>query len=387
MIPVTKPYLPQVREYEEYINSIWERQWLTNNGPLVNELEMKLKRYLDIHHLLYVTSGTIALQIAIRALDLKGEIITTPFSYVATTSSIVWEGCKPVFADIEADTFNIDPQVIESLIGPHTTAILATHVFGNPCNIDAIEKIADRHGLRVIYDAAHCFGVKYKNRSVFEYGDISTTSFHATKLFHTIEGGAVFTKCPELLKKMAFMRNFGHNGPDEFAELGINGKNSEFHAAMGLCNINHIDSILAKRKELSLYYRQLLKELPISYQRIYNDQDHNYAYFPILFDTEALMLQCMEALQHEKVYCRRYFYPSLVSLPYVANTHLPHCESIVKRVLCLPLYHTLTLSDLEMIARIMYRVHHYGVATGNSGGYQVVERELKTILKDTKIDV
>ncbi|HWW39190.1 DegT/DnrJ/EryC1/StrS family aminotransferase, partial [Pedobacter sp.] len=203
MIPVTKPFLPKIQEFEEYISSIWERQWLTNNGPLVNELELKLKTYLNVKHLLYVANGTMALQLAINALELSGEIITTPFSFVATTNSILWEGCTPVFADIDAETFNIDPAKIELAITPKTSAILATHVYGNPCDIEAIQAIANKYGLKVIYDAAHCFGTKYKNKSVFEYGDISTTSFHATKLFHTIEGGAVFTQCPDLLRKMA----------------------------------------------------------------------------------------------------------------------------------------------------------------------------------------
>jgi len=389
MIPVTKPYLPQVKEYHDYVSSIWERQWLTNNGPLVNELEIKLKHYLDLPHLLYVSNGTIALQIAIRALELGGEIITTPFSYVATTSSIVWEGCKPVFVDIEPDTFNIDPSKIEDAITPETSAILATHVFGRPCDIDAIQEIADRYNLKVIYDAAHCFGAKYKNRSVFEYGDVSTTSFHATKLFHTIEGGAVFTRNPDLLKKMAFMRNFGHNGTEEFAELGINGKNSEFHAAMGLCNINHIDEILAKRKELSLHYKEAISNLGVSFQQIDDEEGYNYAYLPVLFDSEDLMFACMEALSNEKVYCRRYFYPSLATLPYVSRTSLPVCESIVKRIICLPLYHTLTFSDLDMIARIMLRVQNYGLpaTVGLSHEIKVLEKEIETILSTTKVDM
>jgi dTDP-4-amino-4,6-dideoxygalactose transaminase len=205
MIPVTKPFLPKAKEYDTYLQSIWERQWLTNNGPLVNEFELKLKNYLNVEHLLFVANGTVALQIAIKALELKGEIITTPFSFVATTSSIVWEGCTPVFTDIDPETFNIDPQKIEDAITTKTSAILATHVYGNPCDIDSIQEIANRHGLKVIYDAAHCFGTLYKGKSVFEYGDISTTSFHATKLVHSIEGGAVFTQNSELLKKMAFM--------------------------------------------------------------------------------------------------------------------------------------------------------------------------------------
>lgn len=360
MIPVTKPFLPGIQEFESYMSSIWERQWLTNNGPLVNELELKLKNYLNIRHLLYVANGTMALQIAIKALDLKGEIITTPFSFVATTNSIVWEGCTPVFVDIDEETFNIDPAKIEQAITPKTSAILATHVYGNPCDIEAIQKIADAHSLKVIFDAAHCFGTKYKNKSVFEYGDISTTSFHATKLFHTIEGGAVFTKCPELLKKMALMRNFGYNGPDEFAELGINGKNCEFHAAMGLCNLKQVDDILDKRRLLSFYYWKALSPLKAKYPKLNADLDYNYAYFPVLFDSAELMLSCLKALENEKIYCRRYFYPPLSSLPFVDPVSMPVCESVASRILCLPLYHTLTSSDLDLITRIILRVQNYG---------------------------
>jgi dTDP-4-amino-4,6-dideoxygalactose transaminase len=360
MIPVTKPFLPGIQEFESYMSSIWERQWLTNNGPLVNELELKLKNYLNIKHLLYVSNGTMALQIAIKALDLKGEIITTPFSFVATTNSIVWEGCTPVFVDIDGETCNIDPAKIEAAITPKTSAILATHVYGNPCDIDAIQKIADQYSLKVIFDAAHCFGTKYKNKSVFEYGDISTTSFHATKLFHTIEGGAVFTKCPDLLRKMALMRNFGHNGPDEFAELGINGKNCEFHAAMGLCNLKQVDDILDKRRLLSFYYWKALAPLKAKYPKLNENLDYNYAYFPVLFENEEFMLNCLKALENEKIYCRRYFYPPLSSLPFLAPSYMPVCESVASRILCLPLYHTLTSSDLDLITRIILRVQNYG---------------------------
>lgn len=359
MIPVNKPYLPNKAEYEEYINSIWERKWLTNNGPLVNELELNLKNYLGVDHLLYVSNGTIALQIAIKALELKGEIITTPFSFVATTNSIIWEGCKPIFVDIDAETFNIDPAKIEAAITPQTSAIMATHVYGNPCDIDAIEVIAKKYSLKVIYDAAHCFGTKYKGRSVFEYGDISTTSFHATKLFHTIEGGAVFTQSPELLRKMALLRNFGHDGPDEFQGVGINGKNCEFHAAMGLCNLKHADEILDKRRLLSFYYWRALTGLQAKYPKLNDDLDYNYAYFPVLFDSEELMHKCMRALENEKIYCRRYFYPSLSTLSFVEKSSMPVCESVASRILCLPLYHTLTTSDLDLISRIMLRVQTY----------------------------
>lgn len=359
MIPVTKPFLPKQEEFKAYIDSIWERQWLTNNGPLLNDLELKLKEYLNIEHLLYVCNGTFALQLAIKALQLKGEIITTPFSYVATTSSIVWEGCKPVYVDIDSETFNIDPKKIEAAITPKTSAILATHVYGNPCDIDAIQEIADKYRLKVIYDAAHCFGTTYKNKSVFEYGDISAVSFHATKLFHTIEGGAVFTRDPDLLKKMLYIRNFGHNGPETFAGLGINGKNCEFHAAMGLCNLKYVDEILARRKWLSTHYLERLGNSKVKFPKLNQDGNYNYAYFPVLFDTDVMRQKCTEQLELAKIYCRRYFSPSLASLPYVDHVKMPVCDDIVKRIVCLPLYHSLTLPDLDMISRIIIRTQKY----------------------------
>lgn len=375
MIPVTKPFLPPEKEFKVYVKSIWERQWLTNNGPLVNTLELKLKEYLGLDHMLYVSNGTMALQLAIKALNLTGEIITTPFSFVATTSTIVWQGCKPIFVDIDADTFNMDPNKIEAAITPNTSAILATHVYGNPCDIDAIQQIADRHGLKVIYDAAHCFGTRYKNRSIFEYGDISTTSFHSTKLFHTIEGGAVFTRQPDLLKKMALMRNFGYSGVDEFAELGINAKNCEFHAAMGLCNLPHIDEILKKRKYLSTHYKLRLNRLDVQFQQLDNPGDYNYAYFPILFKSEDLMKECKAKLELAQVYCRRYFYPSLSALPYVENVEMPVCDSIASRIMCLPMYHTLTLSDLDLICRLLLR-------TQNNESSEAVSKNFGTLIAD-----
>ncbi|WP_121809913.1 DegT/DnrJ/EryC1/StrS family aminotransferase [Mucilaginibacter kameinonensis] len=359
MIPVTKPFLPSEKEFRAYVKSIWERQWLTNNGPLVNTLELKLKQYLGVSHMLFVTNGTIALQLAIKALNISGEIITTPFSFVATTSTIVWQGCEPVFVDIDPGTLNIDPSKIEAAITPRTTAILATHVFGNPCDITAIQAIADKHNLKVIYDAAHCFGTFYKNRSVFEYGDISVTSFHSTKLYHTIEGGAVFTQDPELLRTMALMRNFGYSGVDTFSEEGINAKNSEFHAAMGLCNLRHVDEILKKRKYLYEQYLQRLSNLNVQFQKLENEQDYNYAYFPIIFESEALMHQSKAKLELAQIYCRRYFYPSLSSLPYVKNQPMPVCDSIASRIVCLPLYHTLSLSDLDLICRLLLRAQNF----------------------------
>jgi dTDP-4-amino-4,6-dideoxygalactose transaminase len=355
MIPVTKPYMPAEKEFKSYVKNIWKRQWLTNHGPLANTLELKLKEYLLLDHLLYVTNGTIALQLAIKALNLNGEIITTPFSFVATTSSIVWQGCKPVFVDINPNTYNIDATKIEAAITPQTTGIIATHVFGNPCDVDAIKQIAEKYNLKVIYDAAHCFGTRYKNRSIFEFGDISTTSFHATKLFHTVEGGAVITKDPELLRKMAIMRSFGYSGTDTFSEIGINAKNCELHAAMGLCNLNHVDEILQKRKYLYQHYLIRLNRLGVKFQVLQGYTDYNHAYFPILFESEELMHASKAKLELSQIYSRRYFYPSLSALPYVDNVSMPVCDSIASRILCLPLYHTLTLSDLDFICRILLK--------------------------------
>lgn len=359
MIPVTKPFLPPVEEYERYVRDIWKRNWLTNNGPLVNDLELKLKDYLNVKHLLFVTNGTIAIQLAIKALGLKGQIITTPFSYVATTSSLVWEGCEPVFADIDPNTGNLDPNRIEDLITPNTSAILATHVYGNPCDIDTIADIAKRKNLKLIYDGAHAFGVKVKNNSVFNYGDISTCSFHATKLYHTVEGGAVITRDPELLKRMAYLRNFGHDGPERFAQLGINGKNSEFHAAMGLANLKYISQIIAHRKELCAYYDSFLSNFQAKKPEISRDVTYNYAYYPLFFKDEILLRKVVDVLSQHWIYPRRYFYPSLEELPYVRKTdNCPMADSIASRALCIPLYDALTREEIDMICRLMLRVQN-----------------------------
>ncbi len=352
MIPVTKPFLPPQSEYQSWLDGIWERNWQTNNGPLVHKLEQSLKEYLGMEHLLYTGNGTIAIQIAIKALELKGEIITTPFSYVATTSSIVWEGCKPVFVDIEPTTCNIDPQKIEAAITPHTSAILATHVYGIPCDVEVIARIAKKHNLKVIYDGAHAFGVKVNGRSIFSYGDVSTTSFHATKVFHTIEGGAVFTTDAELHKKMAFLRNFGHDGPERFNGIGVNGKNSEFHAAMGLTNFPHLPAILQRRREQSEYYKSLLSSLPITYPATSQIEAYNYCYFPIIFPSEKLLLQCKSALEDQNIGCRRYFYPGLNTLDYTGGA-CPVSDEISTRVLCLPLYHSLTREEQERVVEVL----------------------------------
>jgi dTDP-4-amino-4,6-dideoxygalactose transaminase len=354
-INVTRSFLPPMDEYSKMLDGIWTRNWLTNHGPLVTELEKKLQLYLHSNHLLFLTNGTSALQIAIKAMRLEGEIITTPFSYVATTSSIVWEGCIPVFVDIHPDTFNIDPARIESAISNKTTAILATHVFGNACDIEGIEKIAKKFGLRVIYDGAHAFGVTYKNKTIFNYGDVATTSFHATKLFHTVEGGAVFTENKNLYHTMEYMRNFGHKGYEKFSGLGINAKNSEFHAAMGLCNLNYANDILDKRKKLFLYYDVVLDKMEIEKQVIDKNCGYNYAYYPVLFESEKIVNKQVRQLNKAGVFPRRYFYPSLNTLPYLKRQRFQISESVSKRILCLPLSYDLTKREIDKIAKVLLK--------------------------------
>ena len=359
MIPVTRPFLPPIEEYERYVREIWKRNWLTNNGPLVNELELKLKDHLDVKHLLFVTNGTIAIQMAIKALGLKGKIITTPFSYVATTSSLVWEGCEPVFADIDPKTGDLDPNKIEDLVTPGTSAILATHVYGNPCDMEAIGEIARQKNLKVIYDGAHAFDVRYKDTSVFNYGDISTCSFHATKLYHTVEGGAVITKDPELLRRMAFLRNFGHDGPERFAQLGINGKNSELHAAMGLVNLQYVQQIIKRRKELCEHYDSFLKNFRARKPEVPKHVTYNYAYYPLFFDEESLLKKVVDTLSQHWIYPRRYFFPSLEDLPYVVKGgQCANADSIARRALCIPLYDSLAKEEVDMICRLMLRAQN-----------------------------
>lgn len=359
MINVTKPFLPPQEEYIKFLDGIWGRNWLTNNGPLVRELENKLQEYLG-SDMLYLNNGTIAIQIAIKALSLTGEIITTPFSYVATTSSIVWEGCIPIFVDIDPNTFNIDPSKIEAAITPLTTGILATHVFGNPCKIDAIQAIAEKHNLKVIYDAAHCFGTKYNDKSIFNYGHVSTTSFHATKLFHTSEGGGVFTSDPHLLNRMTYFRNFGHKTPEEFEMVGINAKNSEFHAAMGLCVLPYLPLILARREHISKLYSQLFSDSDIRTQSITSNTSYNYSYYPIVFKSQKIMMNVVDALNKQDIFPRRYFSPSLDTLNYVRNQHCPISRDLASRIICLPLFYDLTENEVKSIAKIIMDILEKG---------------------------
>lgn len=354
VINVTKTYLPPLEEYVQYLQGIWERNQITNNGPLVKDLEARLKEFLGVKHLFFVNNGTIALQIAIKALDLHGEIITTPFSYVATTSSIVWEGCQPVFVDIDPETLCLNPDLIEAAITSSTTAILAVHVYGHPCDVEHIQAIADRHGLKVIYDAAHAFGVRYKDQSLLVHGHIATLSFHATKLFHTVEGGALVTNDDDVAHRIAYMRNFGHRGAEEFWGLGVNGKNSEFHAAMGLCILPKVPELIAKRKAVCDLYDELLQGSDLIRPTRPVGTIYNYAYYPLLFASEQQLLAVRAALNSKDIFPRRYFYPTLNMLPYVKQVHIPLAESVSCRVLCLPLHPDLEIVDVFTICRTVY---------------------------------
>ena len=349
MINVTKTYLPPLDEYMRYLEGIWTRGHVTNFGPLVLELETRLKEYLGVKHLFFVSNGTIALQIAIKALDLQGDILTTPFSYVATTSSIAWEGCRPVFVDIEPHTLCLNPDLIEQSITPSTSAILPTHVYGYPCDVEKIQEIAERHHLKVIYDAAHAFGVRYKDTPLINYGNISTLSFHATKLFHTVEGGAVVTNDDNLAERIGYLMNFGHKSENEFSGAGINGKNSEFHAAMGLCILPRIPELISRRKELSALYDLLLRDSCLKTPNRNQFTDLNYAYYPVIFPSELLLLRTIQSLNSIDIFPRRYFYQSLNTLTYVAASRMPVAEDISSRVLCLPLSNYLLDEEVQLI--------------------------------------
>ncbi|WP_310557100.1 DegT/DnrJ/EryC1/StrS family aminotransferase [Flavobacterium sp.] len=356
MIPVTKTFLPSLEEYNSYLKRAWDKAWLTNRGELTIELEDKLKKQLQVPEIIITNNGTIPLQIALKLFGNNGEVITTPFSYVATSAAIVWENCKPVFVDIHPEYLTIDETKIEAAITQKTTTILATHVFGNPCNVDAIEKIALKHNLKVIYDAAHCFGVNYNNQSVFNYGDISTCSFHATKIFHTGEGGALFCKDKELNHKLFYSHNFGHNGPLDFHGLGINAKISELQSAMGLAVFNNLEVIFEERKKVVDHYNTALNSTNLSKMKIRQNTQWNYSYYPVIFDTEATLLKVQEALAYEKIVPRRYFYPSLNTIPYTKGEPMPISESIASRILCLPLYVGLTQNELEKITSIINKL-------------------------------
>ena len=350
MIPVTKPFLPPLKDYVAYLDRIWSTNQVTNNGPLLLELEQRLSDYLGVRNLFIVSNGTVALQLALKALGIEdGEVITTPFSYVATTSSLIWERCTPVFADIEARSFCIDPREVEKKITPRTRAIMATHVYGFPCEHEALNRIAKTHGLKIIYDGAHAFGVRRAGKSVLAEGDVSTLSFHATKLFHMGEGGAVIVQDDEVARQLKLYRSFGHIG-DDYYVAGINGKNSELHAAMGLAVLQHMPEIATRRAAVAATYDTALKNTPgLSLPPPQPGILPNHSYYPVLFESEAQLLKVKAALEAQNIFTRRYFYPSLNTLPYVAPSKCPVSEDVATRVLCLPIYAQLEEAELKRV--------------------------------------
>ena len=347
-------FFPPLEEYETQLKRIWKNQWLTNNGALAQELTSKLKNHLGVNFVIPMTNGTLPIQIALNNFANEGEVITTPFSYVATTSAIVWEKCTPVFVDIHPEYLTIDETKIEAAITNKTTAILATHVFGNPCDVEAIEIIAKKHSLKVIYDAAHCFGVTYKGQSVFNYGDVSTCSFHATKLFHTGEGGALFCQDKNVYDEMYYRHNFGHDGPLKFHGVGINAKISELQAAMGLSVFPFMEDIINARKKVCDFYDSLLNIEALQRLKIRKQTEWNYSYYPIIFNSEEQLLKVEALLIENKILARRYFYPSLSKLSYVNNANdVSVSEDIAARILCLPLYYGLEDNDVKRISDLI----------------------------------
>ncbi len=345
MINVTKTYLPDRKKFARYVDEIYASSWVTNNGHLVRRLEERLAEYLGVENIVLVSNGTAALEIAYRTLGIEGFAITTPFSFVATTSSLVTNGLLPIYADIDPETFNIDPQKIEEQITPHTSAIVAVHVFGNACQVESIDAIAQKHHLKVIYDAAHAFSVGYRDQSLLKWGDISTLSFHATKLFHTIEGGALIINDDTLLQKARYLINFGIENEESIPELGINAKMNEFEAAMGLCMLEEIDFVLERREEVAYRYEKALQDYVV-FQKPNPHTTRNHSYFPVLFESEEQLLRVKNALNAEGIFPRRYFYPSLDTLSYIEPKQFkPISRDISRKILALPIYPELSGKD------------------------------------------
>ncbi|MCT4545227.1 MAG: DegT/DnrJ/EryC1/StrS family aminotransferase [Vallitalea sp.] len=357
-IYVTQPFLPPLNEYIKYLEEIWDCGILTHNGPLVQKLEKELIKRLQVNNLIATSNATMALQLAIKALNLKGEIITTPFTYIATIAAINWEKCTPIFVDIDEETFNIDSTKIEEKITKKTSAILGVHTFSNPCNIEAIEKIAKDNKLKVIYDSAHGMFVNYKNKSLLEYGDISIVSFHATKLFNTVEGGACITESDILAEKIKSYRFFGFNEKKDIVTHGTNAKMTEVHAAMGLATLKYMDEVRKSRREKYELYKKLLSSNEnVKFQKI-NEESHNYSYMPVLFKSENILKQVLKILNDNNIFPRRYFYPSLNKVKVISTyeDNLEKAEDIATRILCLPLYNKLKTEDIEIICYLINQI-------------------------------
>ena len=353
-IHVARSVVPDLNEYTAYITNIISTHHLTNNGIYVRELEKKLCAYLDISHLSLCTNGTMSLQIALRALGLQGhEVITTPFTYVATTSALLWEQCTPVFIDIDPETLCLDPGLLASAPCDNPEGILPVHVYGNACDVDSINNFAVDNNLKVLYDAAQAFGCNYQGKSLFNYGDLAIASFHATKIFHTVEGGAIISHSGEIEKQIKLLRAYGHIA-DTHISLGINAKMTEPHAAMGLCLLPTIHEIIAQRKRISAIYDSLLPTHGVRKPQLREGMAYNYAYYPLIFDNEKTTLNILQKLNAQNIFPRRYFYPSLTTLPYLSKKqHCPIADSISTRVLALPLYEDLPEQVMEHIMHVI----------------------------------
>ena len=363
LITVTSPLLPSLDDFLPYLQDIWDRKWLTNNGHYHQELEKALCEYLKVPYISLFTNGTLPLMCALQALRITGEVITTPFSFVATTHSLWWNGIKPVFVDIDPDTCNIDPAKIEAAITPRTTAIMPVHVYGKPCYTERIQEIADKYGLRVIYDAAHAFGVEVDGKSILEAGDMSTLSFHATKVYNTIEGGALVCHDEKVKRRIDYLKNFGFAGETTIVAPGINGKMDEIRSAYGLLNLKRVDGAIAARRRVVMRYREALRNVPGI--RVMEDMPgvrHNYSYFPVFVDAEIYGMTRDELyfkLKEENVLGRRYFYPLISEfstyrgLDSARMENLPVATRVANSVVCLPMYHSLDGEDVDRILKLI----------------------------------
>ena len=353
MIHVTKVYYPSKEKFKFYVDKIYENGWLTNNGPLVQELEKRLEKYLDVKNVVLVSGGTVALQLSYKVLDLNGEVITTPYSFVATTNSLVYSSLKPVFADIDPETYNLNPANIEPLINENVSAIVPVHIYGNACEVEKIKDIAKHYNLKVVYDAAHAFDVQYKNSSLLGYGDISIISFHATKMFHTIEGGAIITNDDTIAEKAKLLRNFGISSSDEIIDAGTNAKMNEFEAAMGLCMLDDMEKIIEGRRNVMAYYKEKLEGI-VQFQKQNPNATQSVSYFPVLFKSEAQRLYVQNSLSTNNINSKRYFYPSLDTLSYVEPLKpMEVSRDIANRILCLPFYHDLETNVIDKITSVI----------------------------------
>lgn len=364
-IYVTQPSLPPLEEFLPYLEQIWENKWLTNAGPFHQELEATLAKYLGVEHLALFTNGTIALVTALQTLRITGEVITTPYSFVATAHSLVWNSITPVFVDIDPVTCNMDPDKIEQAITPHTTAIMPVHCYGNPCNVERIQKIADTYGLKVIYDAAHTFGVNYRGESILKHGDLSVLSFHATKVFNTFEGGAIVCPDAKTKQRIDYLKNFGFADEVTIMAPGINGKMNEVQAAFGLLQLKYVEEAIGRRKKIDEHYRQGLANVPgITCLPVPSDTIRNYAYFTILVSGEYPLTRdaLYDKLKAENIYARRYFYPLISNMPMyrgivsASKDNLPISNSIAEQVLCLPIYPNLELKSVNKILKIIQNI-------------------------------